>query len=632
SMPSWVDTSQTQFTLGDFDADNFTDIAFLGSQAAGNPIEVRSSRNGLVLSLFKSGLSGEIGLSSGFSSFHNLGLETLYMYQKYEPFALVQAANLRAAMYVAHSNLSDNPYYDQAKYYGYASSDEQTLLTKPIGQLSATLGFDWLLADRFSANPLLNGSAASGDPITAYSQPLELDATFNGYYANPVLLASRGLNREVLTYTTQSNLDQLPYFSTDLSYRDAAKQVIRLFYSYLQRLPSPSELHRLSERISRDGKDAGYIEAVITYTGNYDARNPISVDAIADRYYNHASAEVTYAYQGITDLSNRSTFRMIGDDYQGFTPISSGRLANIATFGLYLDAQLANNMNLDGDIEMYLGYSEKAYALLASAADVISSDPASIRVAELALDAALKGNYSYPMGPSSPLANGLNVESPTYSAMMSTKLSSSFAETPVIADPNAGHNHKNNTNQPDPSIPVVSTMADAEFIDLRTYPAGAVNVKLDVLSDAQFNNTIGLYRVDDITGLIAGQKPGDKGYVEAAFSRTILSFGRGQPLPSGSAQLTSQTFTDKEKLKGGTLLAAYVITNGTINDFRANNPANNRVRNGLNTFFTFTTANPDGVDHFRLGSNTFFVEDLWGGGDKDFNDMSFRVSIVAANP
>lgn len=632
SKPDWADTTQTQFTLGDFDADNFTDFAFLGSQAAGSPVEVRSSRNGLVLSLFKSGLDGEIGLSSGFSYYHNLGLETLYMYQKFAPTALVQAATLRAAMYVAHSNLSDNPYYDQAKYYGYASSDEQTLLTNPIGQLSATLGFDWLLADRFSANPLLNGSAASGDPITAYTQPLELDATFSGYYANPVLTASRGLNREVLTYTTQSNVDELPYFSTDLSYRDAAKQVIALFYSYLQRLPSPSELHRLSERIARDGKDAGYIAAVITYTGNYDPRNPISVDAIADRYYNHASAEVTYAYQGITDLSNRSTFRMIGDDYQGFIPIAPERLANISTFGLYLDAQFANNMNLDGDIEMYLGYSDKAYALLASAADAITSDPASIRAAELALDAALKGNYAYPMGTSSPLANGLNVESPTYTAMMSTKLSSGFAEPPVIADPNAGHNHNGHSSQPDPSSPVVNTIADAEFLDLRTYPAGPVNVRLEVLSDAQFNNTIGLFLVDDITGLIAGKKPGDNGYAEAAFSRTILSFGRGQPLASGSATLTSQTLTENEKLKGGTLLAAYVITNGTISDFRANNPANNRVRSGLNAFFTFTPANPDGGDHFRLTSNTFFVEDLWGGGDKDFNDMSFRVSIVAATP
>ena len=39
-------------------------------------------------------------------------------------------------------------------------------------------------------------------------------------------------------------------------------------------------------------------------------------------------------------------------------------------------------------------------------------------------------------------------------------------------------------------------------------------------------------------------------------------------------------------------------------------------------------ADPDKVDHFRLlGDNTFGVEDLYGGGDRDFNDLVINVNV-----
>ncbi|MFM7085451.1 MAG: multicopper oxidase domain-containing protein [Cyanobium sp.] len=437
SRPEWADKRETRFTLGDFDADNFTDFAFIGSEKAGNPIEVRSSRNGTVLSLFQSGLQGEIGLSSGFSSFQNLGLETLYMYEKHAPTAIVQAATLRAAMYVAHSSLSDNPYYDAAKYEGYASADEQVLLSQPVGILPATLGFDWLLADRFSASERLPNDGA--DPITAYRQPLELEATFSGYYANPVLLAQRGDNRDMLTYTAQSSFDRVPGQSSDAAYREAARAVIGVYVTTLQRLPSPAELHRFSERICRDGKSLAYIRKVITYQGDFDPANRISVDAIADTYYNHSTGKLTYAYQGVTDLERRSTYRMIGDSFRQEKPISPQALSNIETFGMYLDQQLVNNMNVDGDILMYLGASSKVQRLLRTAYRSIDADPRSLRQAIDTLNREIRGDYIYPMGPSSPLANGLNVESPTYSPMISTTLHRAFGKPPVIADPNETH-------------------------------------------------------------------------------------------------------------------------------------------------------------------------------------------------
>ena len=439
SNPELADATETRFTLGDFDADNFVDFAFIGSQAAGNYVEVKSSRLNLVLSLFQSGLSGEIGLTTGFSSYQNLGLETLYLYEKYAPTALMKSATLRAAKYVAHSKLGDNPYFDAAKYKTYVSADEQVLLSQPIGILESEAAFDWVLADIRS---LAGDLGPAPDPVTGYREALELDATFAGYLANPVLGASRGQARELFTYTSQQTFDALPGFSSDAAYVKASRDVIGLYVTHLQRLPSPAELHRLARRLADDGRTVDYVRQVITYRGAYDPANPVSVDAIHDQYYNHATGDVRYAYQGITKLSDRSTYRMIGDDFTAVTPVDAQRLANIVDFGLYFDAQVVNNMNVDGDIMMFLGPSQAMKDLLKTSYASITANPVTVPLALGALNASLKGNYTYPLGASSPLANGLNVESSTYESVYSPYLhedllvtpgASSTAGVPVVA-------------------------------------------------------------------------------------------------------------------------------------------------------------------------------------------------------
>ena len=408
SEAAYADLNSTQFKLGDFDADNFTDIAFLGNESDGSPIEVRSSRDGTVLSLFKAGLNGSLGLSSGFANHHNLGLETLYIYEKDTAEGLVKAATLRAAMYVAHSRIADNPYYDAAKYYGYADSDEQTLLSKPIGKIKAEQGFDWLLADQFS----LAESLPARDPITG--SEYKLDASFSGYLANPVLMASSGDHSEFLNYTSQGKRDRLPFWSSNPQYRAIARDVIGLFATNLGRLPSPAELHRLTDRIYSDGKSLSYVNEVITYSGQYNIRNEVSVDALSDRFYDHASGEIRYAYQGITNLKNRNSFSMIADEASGLKSYTQATLENIKDFGLYLDSQIVNNMNIDGDIFMYLGASEKIRGLLYNSFASIGDSVSSVNLAKQALNNSLAGNYQYPNGETSPITNGLYVGGSSY--------------------------------------------------------------------------------------------------------------------------------------------------------------------------------------------------------------------------
>ncbi|NEO96806.1 MAG: DUF4114 domain-containing protein [Moorea sp. SIO3G5] len=149
-----------------------------------------------------------------------------------------------------------------------------------------------------------------------------------------------------------------------------------------------------------------------------------------------------------------------------------------------------------------------------------------------------------------------------------------------------------------------------ELIDL-TDVTGTVTGSLVVNSEAEFNNTVGWYVVDDFTGTVNGINVGDAGYAQAALSNQVdLSAG----------------------VSGGVLLAPFLISDGTAAEFLANNPSNaDQEDSDLNAYFAYVGANPDGVDHVRLlGDNTFGFEDLFGGGDQDYNDVVVQVNLSVA--
>ena len=70
-----------------------------------------------------------------------------------------------------------------------------------------------------------------------------------------------------------------------------------------------------------------------------------------------------------------------------------------------------------------------------------------------------------------------------------------------------------------------------------------------------------------------------------------------------------------------------MVANGTFEDFLNRNPQN-QANSNIHAYFNYLGANPDKVDHFRLlGDNKFGVEDLYGGGDKDYNDIVFSIAV-----
>jgi Calx-beta domain/Domain of unknown function (DUF4114) len=161
----------------------------------------------------------------------------------------------------------------------------------------------------------------------------------------------------------------------------------------------------------------------------------------------------------------------------------------------------------------------------------------------------------------------------------------------------------------------IQNQSQGSVMDFRSSAGKTLKVDTKCESDAAYNNNIGFYAVEDSQGTLAnGLKPGDMGYAEAAIKGAVLRCFK------------TDVKTDLA-LEGGKIYAPVVIANGTFEDYLKNNPQN-QANSDVHAYFNFIGANTDKVDHFRLlGDNKFGVEDFYGGGDKDYNDIVFQMNI-----
>jgi Domain of unknown function (DUF4114) len=174
-----------------------------------------------------------------------------------------------------------------------------------------------------------------------------------------------------------------------------------------------------------------------------------------------------------------------------------------------------------------------------------------------------------------------------------------------------------------PSTTVIGTKgqsATQRTIDLTDYAAGTI-LKTDVTTkgDAAYTNNIGFYVVQDAIGTIKladGKtlKPTDPGYAVEAVKSAILQAGK----------IDSKL---DQNIAGGSIYAPVVIAQGSLADFVKTN-TNDGGANAIHAYFNYLGANPDKLDHFKLnGNNTFAVEDQYGLGDKDFNDLVVTMNV-----
>ena len=168
------------------------------------------------------------------------------------------------------------------------------------------------------------------------------------------------------------------------------------------------------------------------------------------------------------------------------------------------------------------------------------------------------------------------------------------------------------TNDPLPLGTNLQGFTEGRVLDLRGQ-SGIVKVDFTVNREAAYNNFIGFYKVDDQTGAVGGIKPTDAGYAQAAIEARVTGIDL-----TVNNQATAN-FSSKQ-LTGGAIYAPFIIVNGTVDQFL----------NGQTdlVYFNYLGANPDKVDHVRLlANNTFGFEDLYGGGDRDYNDMIVKATL-----
>ncbi|MBR8829728.1 MAG: hypothetical protein N5P05_001320 [Chroococcopsis gigantea SAG 12.99] len=156
-----------------------------------------------------------------------------------------------------------------------------------------------------------------------------------------------------------------------------------------------------------------------------------------------------------------------------------------------------------------------------------------------------------------------------------------------------------------------------------------VQVTAQLSRASLYENAIALYRIDNLTGgldtnddKIIDLQPNATGYAEAALKRAL------DPLTGSRLTTPGEMFSTGSQsisLQGNGMYGMVIVPQSTIEEVLKLNP-NNLGTGEPVAFFSFAGANPDGVSHVsRLGSNLFGFEDLWGGGDLDYNDTIVKI-------
>ena len=136
---------------------------------------------------------------------------------------------------------------------------------------------------------------------------------------------------------------------------------------------------------------------------------------------------------------------------------------------------------------------------------------------------------------------------------------------------------------------------------------------------AGFNNSLGFYTVDSITGMVAGLNPGDVGYLQAALQRSVEEdlLIDASSLPAFGATSTFNSLPLDTRERYGVLL----LQNGDSSEI----------------FSSFAAANEGGATQMVSLSNSanslvLGIEDLSvakGLGDNDFNDLIVKIQGVS---
>ena len=148
------------------------------------------------------------------------------------------------------------------------------------------------------------------------------------------------------------------------------------------------------------------------------------------------------------------------------------------------------------------------------------------------------------------------------------------------------------------------------MIDLSS--VSIVSTTVQASRSAGYNTDAFFYRIVDAQGSVVDAltgtwiKPGESGYAAAVEANKVSNL----TLSRQDNQSASESFM----LQSDGYMLGLVAT----------------VTSTGNTFYSFTAANADGYNHFKyLSANKVGFEDVFGGGDRDHNDLIIDLTFAA---
>ena len=171
-------------------------------------------------------------------------------------------------------------------------------------------------------------------------------------------------------------------------------------------------------------------------------------------------------------------------------------------------------------------------------------------------------------------------------------------------------------------MPINTTNTDTngnvmEVIDLTEFAGQTVTGSFEINREADYNNNVYFYRIDNNNGDIGSLTPDASGYLQTALNNVI---NPTQELTTTDETTTTKTFD----IAGGSILGIVMVADGTLEQAQSN------LDSVKGVYFSFLGANTDNgtFDHIRLNGNTFEFEDLANGGDSDFNDFGINMDFT----
>ncbi|WP_461567152.1 DUF4114 domain-containing protein, partial [Synechococcus sp.] len=136
--------------------------------------------------------------------------------------------------------------------------------------------------------------------------------------------------------------------------------------------------------------------------------------------------------------------------------------------------------------------------------------------------------------------------------------------------------------------------------------------------EANYDSTVGFYQALDQNGSLFDSITGQtldptnlRATDQARYRELALSDANRATSLAGIATTNGQLAQKDFSLTAGSFYAPFAV-----------------VANTEQTYFAFAAVNTDGVNHFKMmGSNTFGLEDLHGGGDRDYNDLLVGINF-----